>query len=270
LRAGILIALFFSFNVYSADAPKTEEKSLVEEWRPTITKFFGESFATRLLGKSPELKKIVVDIQMPAIPQIKSDAKSTEVYNKKPDKIILKPEDEEKYHFSFLEEIYDVTRQTKPKPEDFNKMMNTLNQGATREGVYHSMVLDATYAQLEALDKPVKTPAVEFAIYFYKMYIAKNIAADSLNKMNMYTLKRLIAEKAIEMIDAFGDNRNDMEKWYAILSSDLATRFPQHWNNALRRNTSKAIHKNWASKAPVQHIKSEIVIKIHMALNSLM
>lgn len=270
MKLSILIILLLSFNVHSADAPKPEEKSLVEQWRPTIAKIFGEEFTIKLLGKSPEIKNAAADIQMPAIPQIKADAKSAEVYNKKPDKVIFKPEEEEKYHFSFLEEIYDVTRQSKPKQEDFNKMMNALSQGATREGIYHSLVLDAAYAQLESSEKPIKTPAADFAIYFYKMYIAKEIAADSLTKMNMYTLKRLIAEKAIDMIDTYGDNRGDMEKWYAVLSSDLATRFPQIWNNALRRNTSRAIHKNWASKAPVQHIKSEIVIKIHMAFNSLM
>ena len=270
MRLGIFIILLISTNVYSADVPIPEEKSLIEEWRPTITKFFGESFAIKLFGKSAEEKKSAIDFPMPAIPQIKTDARSADVYNKKPDKIIWKAEEEAQYHYSFLEEVYEVTRQTKPKEEDFNRMMNALSQGATREGIYHSLVLDGAYAQLESLDKPVKVPASEFAIYFYSMYIAKQISADSLTKMNIYTLKRLIAEKAIEMIDAYGDNREDMEKWYAVLSSDLATRFPQHWDNKLRKNTSKVLHKTWASKAPIQHIKSEAVIKLHMAFNSLM
>lgn len=270
MRLGIIFLLVLSIKAFCADASKVEEKSLVEEWRPTIAKFFGEDFAVRLLGKIPETKKPIVDFAMPKIPLIKEDARSVDVYNKKPDKAILKPEEEEKYHYSFLEELYEVTRQTKPNPDDFKKMMNTLSQGATREGVYHALVLDAVYAQLETIDKPVKLPASEFAIYFYGAYIAKKISADSLKNMNMYSLKRLIAEKAIEMIDAFGDNRDDMEKWYAILSSDLATRFPQHWSNNMRKNTSKALHKNWASKAPLQHIKSEAVIKLHTVFNSLM
>lgn len=270
MRLGIIFFLVFSINVFSADVPQTEPLSLAEEWRPTIAKFFGEGFAIRLLGKAPEAKKPIVDLQMPKIPLIKEDARSTDVYNKKADKVILPPDEEAKYHYSFLEELYEVTRQVKPSEDDFKKMMNTLSQGATREGVYHALVLDAVYAQLESLDKPVKAPASDFAIYFYSTYIAKKISADSLKNMNMYSLKRLIAEKAIEMIDAFGDNREDMEKWYAILSSDLATRFPQHWSNNLRKNTSKSLHKTWASKAPLQHIKSEAVIKLHTVFNSLM
>lgn len=271
MKLGIIVFLLYSFAAFSADAPKApEEMSLVEQWRPMITNIFGESFANKLLGKPLEIKKIMTDIQIPKIPIIKDDARSVDVYNKKPDKIILKPEDEEKYHFGFLEELYEVTRQAKPAQDDLRKMMNTLNQGATREGVYHALVLDAAYAQLETIEKPVKVPASDFAIYFYNTYVAKKISADSLKGMNMYSLKRLIAEKALDVIDAYGDNREDIEKWYACLSSDLATRFPQHWNNNLRKNTSKAVHKNWASKAPLQHIKSEVVIKIHTAFNSLM
>ncbi len=32
----------------------------------------------------------------------------------------------------------------------------------------------------------------------------------------------------------------------------------------------KPTHFQWAKKAPVQHIKSEMILKIHMAINSLM
>jgi hypothetical protein len=272
LKLGIILILAISIQAFSAVAAKPEEAqvSLVEKWRPTISKFLGEEFTVKLLGKMPEIKKIAVDIQMPKIPLIKDDARSADVYNKKPDKITLQKDEEEKDHFSFLEELYEVTRQTKPNPDEFKRLMNTLSQGATREGIYHALVLDAAYAQLENSVKPVKDPAADFTVYFYGSYIAKTISPEGLKKMNMYSLKRLVAEKALDMIDAFGDNRDDLEKWYAVLSSDLATKFPQLWNNKLRKSTSKAVHKNWASRAPIQHIKSETVIKLHMAFNSLM
>jgi hypothetical protein len=272
LKLGIILILAFSIQAFSAGIAKPEEVqvSLVEKWRPTISKFFGEEFTIKLLGKIPEIKKVSVEIQMPKIPLIKDDARSADVYNKKADKITLHKNEEEKYHYSFLEELYEVTRQTKPNQEEFQRLMNTLSQGATREGVYHALVLDAAYAQLENSVKPVKDSAADFTVYFYGIYIAKIISPEGLKKMNMYSLKRLVAEKALDMIDAFGDNREDLEKWYAVLSSDLATRFPQLWSNKLRKSNSKAVHKNWASKAPIQHIKSETVIKIHMAFNSLM
>ncbi len=271
MKFSIIFLFLFSINTFGADAVKKEELSIAEKWRPTITKYFGEEFAIKLLGATSDVKKDNLDLlQMPQIPILVVDARSTSVYDKKPDKVILKPEEEAKYHYSFLTELYEVTRQSQPQADDIKKMMNTLSQGATREGVYHSMVLDPVYNQLETIYKPIRLPASEFAVYFYSNYIAKKISPDSLTSMNMYTLKRLIAEKAIDIIDAFGENRDGLETWYAILSSDLATRFPQHWSNKLRKNSSKAVHKNWASKAPIQHIKSEIIIKLHIALNSLM
>jgi hypothetical protein len=274
LKYGIIFLLVFSFKAQCAGSPKQEEVALVEVWRPTISKYFGEAFTIKLLGKKIETAKDNAGLVslgiMPKIPTIKDDARSMDVYNKKPDKIILKPEEESKYHFAFLEELYEVTRQVKPSDEDFKKMMNTLEQGATREGVYHSLVLDSSYGQLESVYKPVKAPASEFAVYFYSTYFAKKVSADNFKTMNMYTLKRLVAEKSIDIIDAFDDNRGDLEKWYAYLSSDLATRFPQHWSNKMRKSTANEVHKIWASKAPIQHIKSEVVIKIHTAFNSLM
>jgi hypothetical protein len=274
LKYGIIFLYAISLSAYSAANLKKEEVSIVESWRPAITKYFGEAFCNKFLGKLQESKKdlpsLLTASSMPKIPVIKDDAKSMDVYNKKPDKVILKPEEEAKYHYSFLEELYEVTRQAKPSDDDFKKMMNTLDQGATREGVYHSLVLDSSYGQLESVYRPIKIPATEFAVYFYNTYFAKKISADSFKTMNMYTLKRLVAEKAIDIIDAFDDNREDLEKWYAFLSSDLATRFPQHWSNKMRKETSKDVHKTWASKAPIQHIKSETVIKIHTVFNSLM
>lgn len=264
----IFVFLIISQTAFSQSTPSAE-KSLIEEWRPTIVKILGESFTEKLLGKAPVVVK-PDEVPMPKIPVIKDDAKSSDVYNKKPDKVIMPKEEEEKYHYSFLEELYDATRMAVPSKEDFSKMMTVLSQGSTREGVYHALVLDATYAQLESIDKPVKDPAAQFAIYFYATYINKKITAESLKGMNMYSLKRLIAEKALDQFDAFGENREDLEKWYAVMSSDLATRFPQVWTGKLRKHTSKLIHKKWASKAPIQHIKSEVLIKIHKAFNSLM
>jgi hypothetical protein len=265
-----MLSIQFQFS-YAQESKVQDELSLAEQWRPTIARFLGTEFTNKLLGKPPEIKlPDPNNIAMPKIPVIKDDARSGDIYNKKADKIILKPEEEEKYHFTFLAELYEVTRQSPPTQDEFGKMMTVLSQGGSREGVYHALVLDSTYAQLESIDKPVKQPATEFAIYFFRTYINKKIVPESIKAMNIYTLKRLVAEKAIDIVDAFGDNRDDLEKWYAILSGDLAVRFPQHWNNDLRKNTSKAVHKKWASKAPLQHIKSEVLIKMHTVFNSLM
>lgn len=237
--------------------------------RPTLMNILGEEWTVKLIGAD---KSVPVDeVPMPAIPKIDDNAKSVAVYEKKADKITLKltPEQEQRYNYAYIKEVYEATRQSKPNDDEIGKMMNVLAQGGTREGVYRAMVLDSVYGGMENWDKPVKSVTADFAVYFYGKYFGKKIAKKSFEGMSIYTLKRLVAEKALEVADAFGDDRDGLERWYAVMSSDLATRFPQIWTNAIRKKTSALEHKAWASKVPVQHIKSELVIKIHSALNSM-
>lgn len=270
MRLVVIFILAFSIHILYAQEVKTHRPaSFVERMRPTLTKIFGENLTVKLIGEAPE-GKVDDSVVLPPLPQLIQNATSTDVYNKKQDKIILKPEIEQKYYYGYVKEIYEVTRLTKPNEDEIAKMGNVLAQGGSREGVYHMLVLDSTYAGMENYDKPVKSNTADFAVYFYERYFGKKIKKESLKGMNIFTLKRLIADKALDVIDAYGENRDNIEKWYAVMSSDLASKFPTIWTNNLRKDTSSLRHKNWAGKAPIQHIKSETLIKIHAALNSLM
>ena len=270
-----ILAIFFlasSIHLYAQDArsqTSNKEKSLVEKLRPQFKKFLGNEWTEKLIGT--DNIAIADEIEMPIIPKIDEDAKSLAVYEKKADKIILKltPEEEQKYNYAYVKETYEATRQSKPNDNEIGKMMNVLAQGGTREGVYRSMVLDSVYGGMENWDKAVKSVTADYAIYFYNKYFGKKILKKSFEGMSIYTLKRLMAEKSLEIVDAFGDDRDGVERWYAIMSADMATRFPQIWTNSIRRKNSALEHKIWASKVPVQHIKSELVIKIHASLNSM-
>ena len=211
-----------------------------------------------------------VEINIPQIPKVNYDTLSLEIYARKPDKIILSSKDEAQFHYCYLKEIFEATRKTKPSEEDLKKNMFILERGATREGIYHSLVLDGVYLKLESKPRAIKAPASEFAMHFCTTYTGYKLSYDTLKSQNIYTVKRIVAEKAIEVMDAFGDNRNDLENWYAVLSSDIADQFPHIWNNNLRSEPSRNIHKEWASNVPVQHIKSEVLIKLHSIFNSMM
>ena len=211
-----------------------------------------------------------IEINIPQIPKVNYDTLSLEVYARKPDKIMLSSKDEAQFHFCFLKEIFEATRKMKPSEEELKKNMFILERGATREGIYHSLVLDGVYLKLESKSKTIKVPASEFAMHFCSTYTGYKLTYDNLKSQNIYTVKRIVAEKALEIMDAFGDNRNDLENWYVVLSSDIAEQFPLIWNNDLRREPSKNTHKEWASNVPVQHIKSEVLIKLHSVFNSMM
>ncbi|MBC7712347.1 MAG: hypothetical protein H7177_03355 [Rhizobacter sp.] len=269
MRLAVIFVLALSIQIlFANEQNSTQEKSFVEKMRPKMMKILGEEWTVKLIGAD----KIVNlnEVAMPALPKIIDDAKSTAVYDKKQDKITIKAEVEQKFNYAFIKELYEATRQTKPNDDEIGKSMNVLSQGGTREGVYRSVVLDSVYGGMENWDKPVKKNSAEFAVYFYNRYLGKKVQIKSLEGMNIFSLKRLVTEKALDMSDAFDyDHRDDLEKWYANMSSDLATKFPQTWGNPTRKNPSAAYHKAWASKVPVQHIKSEMIIKIHSAFNSM-
>lgn len=268
LRLAVIFTLALSIHLLYAQEQKVqEEKSFVEKVRPQLMKIIGEEWTVKIIGADKSLPK--EEVAMPAIPKIDDNAKSTDVYNKKQDKIVLKPEIENKFNYAYVFEIYEATRQQKPNEDEVTKAMNILTQGGTREGIYRSLVLDSVYGGMENWDKPVKSVTADFAVYFYGKYFGKKVAKKNFEGMSVYTLKRIIGEKALEIVDAFGEDRDGLERWYAVMSADLATRFPQIWSNPMRKKTSALEHKNWASHVPLQHIKSETVLKIHSAFNSM-
>jgi hypothetical protein len=269
LRLVLIFALALSLHLLHAqDLEGSQKLSFVENMRSTLISIVGDKWTVQLIGKA-SVVKVDNSISLPILPKLLNDARSLAIFNKKQDQIILKPEQEEKYYYAYVREIFEVTRQTKPNDDEMAKLMNILSQKGSREGIYHSLVLDSVYGGMENYDKPIKSNAADFAIYFYGRYIGKKVAKENLKGMNIYSLKRLVADKALDVMDAYGDNREDLEKWYAVMSSDLASKFPLVWSGKMRKDTSSQNHKLWASKVPLQHIKSEMLIKIHGAFNSL-
>jgi len=269
LRLAVIFLLALSLHLLHAqEAQSVKELSFAEKMRPHLMKIIGEEWTFKLIGAGEAPK--IPEMQMPPLPIVASDAKSTAVYEKKEDKIKIDPKIEQKFNYAYIKEVFEATRQSKPTDEEMNQFMNVLSQGGTRDGIYRSLVLDATYAGMEEWDKPVKSATADFAVYFYEKYLGKKIQKKSFEGWSVFTLKRLITEKALDIMEAYGDDREKMEKWYAIMSSDLAKKFPTIWSNNLRKNPSAETHKAWASKVPLHHIKSEIIIKIHAAFNSMM
>ncbi|NOT79028.1 MAG: hypothetical protein HOP07_08495 [Bacteriovoracaceae bacterium] len=268
MRLIIIFTLALSIHMLQAqDNNVVKEKSLIDQIRPSLTKLLGEKWANKIFGISET--EVAPVFSMPVLPKISDDAKSTDVYNKKADTVVLDAEIEKKFYYAYILEVYEVTRQAKPNENEITRYMNILTQGGTREGIYRSLVLDSVYGGMENWDKPVKSSTADFAVYFYEKYLGRKVAKKSFEGMSVYTLKRLVAEKSLDMLDAFGEDRDGLERWYALMSADLAKKFPMIWVSLIRKNTSPVDHRSWASKVPLQHLKSEVVIKIHSAFNSM-
>jgi hypothetical protein len=239
---------------------------LSQEWkdklRPYLTQYLGEERTNKLIGTP------AAELELPAIPKLVNDARSTEVFDQKDEGKKMDAAQEEKYNLAFVQEIYEVTRITQANDNDVSKWMNTMSQGATREGIYRAMVLDDVYAGLENYGEGVSQGAVEFTTYFLERFVSQSINPESISKMNLFNLKRVVAEKALEIVDVFS-NADELYRWYGVLSGELAAKHGTIFQNPLRSDKSMMRHYNWAKEVPRQHLKSEVVIKIHAIYNHL-
>jgi hypothetical protein len=234
--------------------------------RNLVSQYVSEEIAVKIFGPAAEY------ITLPTIPKVSCSSKDDNCDKSQ----VVKSEDElskeqkEKYNLAYLRELHKVTRNRKADSNFIVKWMNVMGQGASREGVYRAMVLDSTYAGLENFENPLNDATINFSVTYLKKYVGKTIKSSSLEAINFYTLKRIATERSLEVIDELAKKPVDLARWYAVLSSELATSFPHLWNkNKARQNQSANYHLSWAHKAPSQHLRSEVIIKLHSVFNNL-
>jgi hypothetical protein len=254
-----LITLVFVCFVLSSQA---NAEGFADKVRPYVEKYLGEDIAIKLFGEVEE------KIKLPAIPKVDKDAKKTRP-ELKDSKSKISKEKLEKSNLSFIYEIYKATRMTEPNENEIGKWMNVMSQGGSREGVYRALVLDNTYAGRENQDIRVTDKTIAFVQYYVSEFLDKNIKKESLANINFYTLKRVMTEQTLEMLDELSyKNIEDFYDWYAVFSGELAKKYPVKFDNKIRKSTSRERHKKWAKYVPVQHVKSEVIVKLHTLFNA--
>ncbi len=268
LLAWTLILSFISpaahaFDLAATLAPHLEPHR--EKLRPLIAKYLGEDLAQKVFPNAKD------DVQLPTLPKVESDATSTKVYDKKEQEeqgTQLAPEEETKYNYAFLHELFKSVRGSDPSEDEVSQWMNVLSQGGTREGVYRAVSLDATYAGLENYEMRPSDRSVEFALWLLERFVGQTVKEDTIRKFSFYSLKRICAEKSLEILDAY-EGKEDRASWYAVLSGELATKYASVFKEGLRTDSNKLRHKGWALSVPAQHVKGELVIKVHAIFNAL-
>ncbi len=257
-------------NSYALDLDKYKEKL-----RAPMAKMLGEETTNKILGEKVVEKTNAMTL--PEIPQVKLDAKNESFYDQKTSAVYTQGEDynnlsnQEKRNFriKFLRQLYFVTRNSQPKESDLAKSLNVLEQGGNREGVYRSVTLDQTYLALEQYEENPSDTLINFVRYFTPKYLRKTFEESSLRKLNLWSLKRLLTEKCLELVDVLAKKPEDLYRWYAVYSAEIAKNYPELWKSKTRASTSDEFHYRWATKVPFQHIKSEIILKNHLLMNYL-
>ena len=179
-------------------------------------------------------------------------------------------EKKRQYDFNFVQELFLATRKTEAKDEDIANWMNTLDQGGSREGIYQALVLDEVYFSLESMEEKPSDKLINFYINFSKKYLNQSLKPESIMKLNLFSLKRVLAEKSLDLLEHFEmKDLDSMYRWYANFSSDVSANYSTVMTSEVRKNTSAKAHYQWAKEMPIQHLKSEFIIKLHLVMNNL-
>ena len=235
------------------------------DFRTFLEKYVGNEWVTQILGER--------NYQVPDLPEVREDATSTEKLLENPKSLTIDEEKRKKLDYQFVVEIYEAVRNQNPSRNEIARWTNVIHQGAEREAVYRALVLDSDYAGLENFENNANERAISFSVDYLENFLKITVSKEKFKNVNIYTLKRFLVEKTLNQMDAFLSKEEEMEKlflWYAILSSQLAKDFKGMWKSNVRSNTSIEYHQKWASVAPIQFIKSEVILKLHRILNSTM
>lgn len=266
MKSLILLLSLIGFNAY-AQVPtepvwKTSLRGLVAKFSPVLSE--------SLFGAPP----MVSTMSMPEIPKDLKKTTDTSTYNRKekdPTEFDRLPtERKRQFDYKFLEELFLVTRKTDAKDEDIANWLNTLDQGGSREGIYQALVLDDVYATLENMEERPSDRLVQFVQNFSQRYLALAYSEDALTQNNLFTLKRIMTEKGLDLLEYYETHDLDsLYRWYALLSGNLGKDYAPLLQNEIRKDASPEFHYEWAKNMPIQHIKSEFIIKLHSVMNGL-
>ena len=219
--------------------------------------FFVSCFKT-----SEEPHPVVIDIELPPIPKV-----SLKLVQRA-ETVQLNPQKERRYNLAYIHEIYNVVRHQKVDTKTLSRWINVMDQGGSREGIYRALVSDEVYFKMEEVKNPIKQKVVDFLTVFTGRFLSQKIVQDSLSQIGFYTIKRMIVEKTLDIIDSFIEKEHLM-RWYAVFSAEMAQKYPEAFGRGIRRVVEKRVHLKWANLVTFQHIKSEVIIKLHLIFNFL-
>ena len=269
-RLIILLGLTLSLSVIAETVPL--EPSWKTKARSFVASVIGEKWGIQFFGPVPTPPEPV--IALPAIPKELKKATDVKSYTKLQKDLTeydrLPVERKRQFDLKFLQELFLVTRRMDASEDELSSWLNTLDQGGSREGVYQALVLDEVYAGLESKDEKSTDRLLDFSLKFSQRFLNQTFKKESIASLNLYSLKRIMTEKSMDLLEFYEvNNLEDLYKWYAVFSFELAKDYAPLLKNQLRQDQRFDYHLMWAKNMPIQHIKSEFIIKLHMVMNGL-
>lgn len=177
-----------------------------------------------------------------------------------------------------FKEMYEVTLITEVKDlKQIEPWVNTLNQGASLEGVYHGLTKSNEYLALEKKTPPASVAAVkafteemdELQQELPERFHSKESVP---TQVSIYTYKRLLGEEALKVFEVKYQDKDKAKvaMWYARLATRLARR-QIDFGLELRNKADLNFHQTWALDAlerkSEEQLKWEILNRLHRILN---
>lgn len=264
----VVVGILFCFSAFAQET----EPAWKSKVRNFLSSIGAQSVGEKILGPVPQPP--ASKITLPEIPQ--EVKKNTDVgsYTKKqkdPTEYDRLPtERKRQFDYKFIEELFQVTRKTEARDEDLSNWLNVLDQGGSREGIYQALTLDEVYASLENMDERPTDKLLDFSLKFSEKFFKQTFKKESLNQLNLYSLKRIFTEKGLDLMEFYEVKDLDLlYRWYALVSADLAKDYSPLLKSPVREDPRAEFHYEWAKGMPIQHIKSEFIIKLHTVMNGL-
>ena len=191
-----------------------------------------------------------------------------------------------KANAELLQEVLRVVFIQDPKDRSqFGNLVDTLNQGASFEGLYNGFTHSTEYRKLEmahagASPEALKAFGEEFAWLETELPSpseasgSPNVDVASLSDKysrqfvgtSIFTLKRVLGDEALKVMTVKKEYPEKMALWYSHWVVRLAGRGVD-FGIPLRNQADERFHYNWALGATEDRIKWEVLNRIHRVLN---
>lgn len=172
-----------------------------------------------------------------------------------------------------LQEMIRVVSLKEPdSPEFFGGLVNSMNQGASFEGIYNGLIHNNVYRGTEETSEPASFRAVEAFIDQMLIFQAEALSQTprgdlilSFKKSSLFTLKRILGDEAIKFMRAF-KSRAELAEWYSSWALSM-NRYKIDFGLSLRNNTDQRFHRNFAMNATQDTLDWEVLNRLHRLMN---
>lgn len=210
-----------------------------------------------------------------------------------------------KANAELLNEVYRVVLLREPSKGEFGSLVDTLNQGASIEGLYNGFTHSTAYRRLEAgagaasaatlkafgellaeLQRELPAPtafdsrsaqplevlsASEVAGQATGKGAAGEISAERYSRIfagaSFYTLKRVAGDEALKVLAAKKAVPEQLALWYSKWVVQMASR-QVDFGIEQRNRADEGFHRGWVAQVPADRLTWEILNRVHRVLNA--